>query len=150
MHVFKGLALPRVNHSGEIAPGGCTSPACHACGSTGPVRARCCHRNQDWLNNPLHVIVAGAYTLMEPELFIRLGVPNPLEVQPAAGETGFGSGEVEPMLPLPPEFSTSLRSKQDALARLRTKVMGAGLTERAKGDLQTAIQAHFKVRARGA
>ncbi len=53
------------------------------------------------------------------------------------------------LLPLPEPFDKALNSKRESVKALKATIHGAGLDDRARGDLQRAVMAHFRVGAGG-
>lgn len=51
------------------------------------------------------------------------------------------------LLPLPEAYSRALRAKMENVGRVRSAIGGAGLDDKSRVELQSAIQAHFRVRS---
>ncbi len=51
------------------------------------------------------------------------------------------------LLPLPEPFDKALNAKRESVKHLKAAIREAGLEDRARSELQRAVQAHFRVRA---
>lgn len=75
------------------------------------------------------------FALLEPEKFQTMIVPLPGAAHP---------GRADAILALPPSYSAAIASKRESVRHLRAKIKAAGLDEKARAELQGAVQTSFR------